>query len=274
MISYLELNLPELDHFYLSFYHASPTDESEPCDYVVHVDDSVELFVLEEGDVSFLVGGNLYELTKGDVVLSKPNEIHNCIQNSRCVHKHFCLWFSPACELLLSDFLKHPDGEGNLIRLPGPEKEKLLSLCYRLYEQTELGNRASAYSAAVAILELCRGGLYMLPKAHTMPVELIEVLKIMDGDMGSIASIKELCEECFISRSTLSRLFRRYLGVSPHVYLETRRLAMARNYLREGKSVTDTASMTGFADTSAFIRLFRQRFGITPLKYQQMNAQR
>ena len=274
MVKMLDLNLPELDHFYLEFYHDSPTDESEPRDYLVHVDDSVELFVLEEGDVSFLVGGKLYELTPGDVILSKPNEVHNCIQNSRCVHKHYCLWFSPACDTLLSDFTKHPDGEGNLIRLLDADKEVLLSLCRRLYEQTELGNRVSAYSAAVAILELCRGGLYMLPRAHAMPKELLEVLQLMDSNVASITSIKELCTDRFMSQSTLLRLFRRYLGVSPHAYLETRRLAMARNYLREGKSVTETAAMTGFADTSAFIRLFRQRFGITPLKYQQMNEQK
>ena len=274
MYTIYDVNLPELGHFYLRFYYASPNDASDPRDYTVHVDDSVELFVLEEGDVSFLVGGKLYELTPGDVVLSKPNEIHNCIQNSRCVHKHFCFWFSPACEVLLSDFSKHPDGEGNLIRLLDADKKELLRLCHRIYEQAQRGNTVSAYSAAVAILELCRGGLYLLPEAHAMPKELICVLQRMDTDLDSIVSIKELCEELFMSQSTLLRLFRRFLGVSPHEYLEARRLALARSYLKEGKSVTETSILTGFADTSAFIRLFRQRFGMTPLKYQQMNAQR
>ena len=271
MVPIYEINLPELGCFYLRFYYSQADDVKEPHDYAVHVDDSVELFVLEEGDVSFLVGGKLYELMPGDVVLSKPNEIHNCIQNSRCVHKHFCFWFSPACEVLLSDFSKHPDGKGNLIRLLDAEKKQLLALCHRIYEQAKEGKTVSAYSTAVAILELCRGGLYLLPEAQAMPKELITVLQTMDTRMETIRSIKDLCEELFMSQSTLLRLFRRFLGVSPHEYLEARRLAMARNYLKEGKSVTETSLLTGFADTSAFIRLFRQRFGLTPLKYRQMN---
>ena len=266
-----EINLPQLDCFYLRFYYSSTDEVKEPQDYAVHVDDSVELFVLEEGDVSFLVGGKLYELSAGDVVLSKPNEIHNCIQNSRCVHKHFCFWFSPASETLLSDFSKHPDGEGNLIRLLDAEKKELLKLCHRIDAQAQLGNTVGAYSTAVAILDLCRSGLYLLPESHAIPKELIAVLKRMDTGLDTITSIKELCEELFMSQSTLLRLFRRFLGVSPHEYLEARRLAAARNLLKEGKSVTETALLTGFADTSAFIRLFRRRFGMTPLKYRQMN---
>ena len=103
-----------------------------------------------------------------------------------------------------------------------------------------------------------------------MPEELMRVLQLIEERMESIASVKDLCEALFMSQSTMLRLFRRHLGVSPYEYLDARRLVMARNYLSEGKSVTDAAALTGFTSTSVFIRLFRRRFGITPLKYRQM----
>ena len=266
-----EINIPELGHFYM-ITHYSAENQVSPADRdVVHVHDAVEFYILEEGDISFFVGGNVYNLTPGDVILAKPNETHYCIQNSICRHHYFCLWFSPACEVLLSDFLKHPDGEGNLIRLPKEEKKQLLSLCHKILDQVEAGKTVSAYSASVAALDLCRGAMYLFPDEQSLPEELISVLQTIETRMDSIASIKDLCEELFMSQSTLLRLFHRHLAVSPHEYLETRRLAMARTYLLEGKSVTETATLTGFSNTSVFIRLFHRRFGITPLKFKQSN---
>ena len=104
-----------------------------------------------------------------------------------------------------------------------------------------------------------------------MPKELSAALQTIETKMESIATIKDLCEELFMSQSTLLRLFHRHLGVSPHEYLEARRLAMARTYLLEGKSVTETAVLTGFSNTSVFIRLFHRRFGTTPLRFRQSN---
>ena len=265
-----DVNLPELGHFSLLLRSNFEEIPEEAGRDNVHIHDAIEFYVLERGDISFFVGDKLYELTPGDVILAKPNEIHNCVRNSRCIHNHYCLWFSPACEVLLSDFLKHPAGEGNLIRLPDEEKRQLLTLCERVFTQAGEGKNISAYSSAVAILELCRGGLNVFPEEQSMPEELMRVLQLIEERMESIASVKDLCEALFMSQSTMLRLFRRHLGVSPYEYLDARRLVMARNYLSEGKSVTDAAALTGFTSTSVFIRLFRRRFGITPLKYRQM----
>ena len=266
-----EINLPELGNFHMIVRYETESEAVPPSKDNMHIHDGIEFYVLEQGDTSFFVGGNLYDLTCADVIVTKPNEIHNCIRNSLCLHDYFCFWFSPACEVLLSDFLKHPEGKGNLIRLAQTEKKELLSLCHKTFDQARDGKTVSACSAAIALLELCRNGLYLFPEAKSMPKELIAVLQTIEEKMGSISSINELCEQTFISQSTLLRLFHRYLGVSPREYLEARRLAMARNYLNEGKSVTEAASLTGFSSTSVFIRLFHRRFGVTPLKFRHIN---
>ena len=265
------VNLPDLGHFYMTVCYVTGSPQTPPDRDNVHIHDSVEFYILEKGDISFFVGGNIYNLAPGDVILSKPNETHHCIQNSYSVHDFFCLWFSPACEVLLSDFLKHPDGEGNLIRLSDEDKQQLLAMCRKTYEQAQAGKSVSACSSAIGVLELCRDAVHMFPESQSIPDELNTILQTIEAKMETIASIKDLCDELFISQSTMLRLFRRHLGVSPHEYLEARRLAMARELLKEGKSVTDTASLTGFTNTSVFIRLFRRRFGTTPLKFKQNN---
>ena len=258
-------------NFYVRFYHDSSLSESAAREYVTHIDDSVELYILEEGDVSFQVGGSLYDLEAGDVILSKPNEVHHCIQNTKGIHRHFCFWFSPLCTPLMASFMQHKDGEGNLIRLDEESKGMLLELCERIERRNAEGDRVGAYSAAVAMLDLCRSGLSDEVQSHDLPPVLLSVISRMNENIGAIASIDELCREHFISHSTLLRMFRRYLGVSPHTYLETRRLALARIYLCEGRSVSEVADLAGFADVSAFIRLFRLRFSMTPRQYKELN---
>ncbi|MBR2611529.1 MAG: helix-turn-helix domain-containing protein [Clostridia bacterium] len=268
----LDLRMPEMCNFFVKFYHDSSQGEKAAKEYLAHVDDMVELYVLEEGDVSFFVGGSLYRLEAGDVILSKPNEVHNCIQNSTGIHRHYCFWFSPLCTPLMTCFIEHEDGRGNLIRLGSEEKKELLSICEKIEKKTVEGDTISAFSCAVAMLELCRGGLAEEVPSHPLPSVLLTVIDRMNEDIGTVSSIEEICKEYFISHSTLLRMFRRYLGVSPHAYLEARRLAMARTYLKEGRSVSEVADLTGFADVSAFIRLFRSRFSMTPRQYKQLNS--
>ena len=271
-MKYEELSLSEMCNFYVKFYHEASQNEQLAREYVAHIDDCVEFYVLEEGDVSFLVGGSLYRLEVGDVILSKPNEVHNCIHNSKGIHRHYCFWFSPLCTPLLARFMQHRDGEGNLIRLGEEEKKILLSLCEKIQKKTQEGDTLGAFSASVAMLDLCRGGLSDEVHSHPLPPVLLSVLSKMNGESASVVSIDALCREHFISHSTLLRMFRHYLGISPHSYLETRRLAMARSYLCEGKSVSEVADLTGFADVSAFIRLFRTRFHMTPRQYKEMRT--
>lgn len=269
---FLNIQMPEMCNFSVRFYHDSSQGEKAAQEYITHVDDSVEFYILEEGDVSFFVGGSLYRLEAGDVILSKPNEVHNCIQNSKGVHRHYCFWFSPLCTPLMANFMQHEDGRGNLIRLGREEKKELLSICEKIEKKTVEGDTISAFSAAIAMLDLCRKGLSEEVSSHPLPPALLTVISRMNEDFGNIHSIDELCQEYFISHSTLLRMFRRYLGVSPHAYLEARRLAVARKLLKEGRSVSEIADLTGFADVSAFIRLFRSRFAVTPRQYKQLNS--
>jgi AraC-like DNA-binding protein len=165
--------------------------------------------------------------------------------------------------------MQHRDGEGNLIRFPDEKKKELLTLCHEIYQTAKDGKSVSVYSLAIAILEFCRGGLDSLRKSQDMPLELLDFLHQMELHLDVFPTVKEVCDALFLTPSTALRLFRKYLGVSPRQYLEIRRLDIARKHLRNGISVTDTALLVGYAETSAFIRLFRQHFGYTPLKYQQ-----
>lgn len=80
-------------------------------------------------------------------------------------------------------------------------------------------------------------------------------------------SLDELARVACLSRFHLIRAFARYAGLPPHAYQIHVRIANALVLLRQGMSIMETASFTGFADQSHFTRHFRQVMKVTPGKY-------
>lgn len=83
-------------------------------------------------------------------------------------------------------------------------------------------------------------------------------------------SLKELAEKVlFMNQDYLSHLFAEKKGISFSAFLRQVRMEHAKELLeKENFSVTEVASMTGYNDTSQFIRFFKQETGMTPKKYQ------
>lgn len=67
----------------------------------------------------------------------------------------------------------------------------------------------------------------------------------------------------------LARVFQRYVGCAPGVYLRRRRVALAAALLRETRRpLSDIATTCGFVDQSHFANVFRRRMGVTPSVYR------
>ncbi len=66
----------------------------------------------------------------------------------------------------------------------------------------------------------------------------------------------------------LIHFFKKTIGLTPHAYLLHLRLEKAKNLLRQGQSIVDTAFATGFVDQSHLTRHFKVKFGITPGTYR------
>jgi AraC-like DNA-binding protein len=67
----------------------------------------------------------------------------------------------------------------------------------------------------------------------------------------------------------LSAVFRKHIGVPLVSYLQARKIALAKQLLEEGRSVTYACYESGFSDCSYFIMRFHKKFGMTPYKYQR-----
>lgn len=103
-------------------------------------------------------------------------------------------------------------------------------------------------------------------------ISLGELLTYIDRSLGRKLSRDELANRAGLSRSAFASVFRCAVGVSPHQYLNSRRIAVAKKLLRE--TVYDIgfiAQETGFSSQSHFTCLFHRVAGCTPARFRQEN---
>ncbi len=83
-------------------------------------------------------------------------------------------------------------------------------------------------------------------------------------------SLDELAEYACLSVNHLLRTFKQAFDVTPHQFLVQLRLQRARVLLKNTDyPVNEVVNLIGFECPSSFIRLFREHFQTTPLKYRQ-----
>lgn len=101
------------------------------------------------------------------------------------------------------------------------------------------------------------------------PSELSGILKYI-SDSPSEVSLDKLSQYLGRSRSYVSHFFKKKTGKSLRAYCNDLKLVLARKLLvSTDMSVTEIAFEVGFDDTSYFIRLFKEKYGVTPHKYKK-----
>lgn len=263
------VNFPPVGTFEAAYYVDDDCEIQPPKRYSPHIHDTIEFYFLLDGEASFSVENKVYALAPGDAVLSRPNELHHCIHEVAAPHAHACVWFTPGDRFLFDAFLKT---ERHRLSLNADGKAELFRTLNTLKTAAKTHDKQSQYAYLIYLLNLLRPATEVAPDETDdtpLPPVLASVLDDVAVNFREITSTDELAAKHFVSRSTLERLFNKYLHVTPKSYVESKRLACARKLLRGGASVYTAAIESGFSDCSGFIRLFKARFGMTPAVYKR-----
>lgn len=233
-----------------------------------HIHSYYEIYVNLSGDVAFLHDRQIYAVQSGDVIISRPGDMHYCIYRSTCQHEYYCLWFEESGSSdTLKDFMKKDTFRG-AVRLADSDRAEL----FRLLKAMENAKRDGGIINTLQFLQLLAllsGQSEPITKmAPSFSRRMDTVLMYIDAHLAEIRCSKEIADAAFISEATLNRLFREELHISVHRFIEAKRLLRAEILLKNGYSVTDACFSVGFSDCSRFIARFKEKFGTTPHKYK------
>ena len=91
----------------------------------------------------------------------------------------------------------------------------------------------------------------------------------IDANLSGELRVEEIASHVHISANYLSQIFRQETGQTLRDYIADRRISRAKDYLLMGKSLRETAQLTGFSSDSYFVQKFKAAVDMTPKQFQK-----
>ncbi|ECP5716443.1 helix-turn-helix transcriptional regulator, partial [Salmonella enterica] len=86
---------------------------------------------------------------------------------------------------------------------------------------------------------------------------------------GSVLSQTQLAHKWGISVRNLSRLFHQETGLTFSRWRQQAKVLSSLQWIFAGLSVNEVAYLSGYSNVSAYIEIFRERFGKTPGQFKE-----
>lgn len=262
----------------LEFVHEITRAKAENAFRGPHKQDFYEIIIFNGGSRDVMIGTQLHACSAGDILILTPEETHCGRPNGSLLDRYVLHIgreafsdFGEQGRQLLSFFTDRKPYTGNRIRLAPDTAEQLNVLLADTDKALKMGGETAmleAFADIIKILLLLRCSVGIERKTGIPSRTMLQILSYMETNYSEIENIEEICREFGVSRSGMWRMFRENLQQTPGEYLRNLRMQHARYVLEQGGNVTEVSAACGFADCSHFIRMFRERYGMTPYRYR------
>lgn len=117
---------------------------------------------------------------------------------------------------------------------------------------------------------------YLLSAAQRTDTERLvsDMVHYIDANISTMDSLTQLSQEFGYSYTYLAKLFSQRMGETLRNYYMHRRFDRAREYLRQGNSITEVAELLGYQSIHSFSRAFKKQFGQCPSESQKDDQNR
>ena len=269
---------------------AYKTSYDFPSSHNLHIHHNYELYFYIEGDADYIVNNAYYKLHRGDVMIISPNETHMLVLKRPCQYTRFYMVFPPTVftnHIInpLQTLLRRTTGGSAKLTLPTLMWERVYGMMQDIIrvcreDPSDTGELLHTKIYAMLLQLLCSlsekstsvqsiGDQF--GAAH-LPGPMREAMSYIESHLTQNITVREIAEAIHISPPYLSSVFRKHMGVPLVTYLQTRKIVLAKQLREEGRSVTYACYESGFSDCSYFIRIFKEKNGITPGKFRQLHS--
>jgi AraC-like DNA-binding protein len=156
-----------------------------------------------------------------------------------------------------------------LVSQLGPQLNITLS---KIVDTLNTNQRDSKYFLDVLAQELIyylvkiKGTHQILTCENDNPINL--AIKCMEKEYMNRITVKMIADELGMSDANFSQYFKKVMGINPKEYLIQLKMKKAKEII-EQESVTDAAFDLGYENISYFIKIFKEKYGMTPKQYKK-----
>lgn len=98
--------------------------------------------------------------------------------------------------------------------------------------------------------------------------------RIMEANFAYNLNLEDLAKLCNMSLSAFKNAFKLQYNTTPAVWLKNMKLNLAlQKVLSSDLTISQISFECGFEDTSHFIRVFKEKYNLTPFQYRQKHTQ-
>ena len=137
-----------------------------------------------------------------------------------------------------------------------------------------LMNGGKARAAAVAVPPL---SIVQRRSSEASAVEdpvVREAFRYIHERVTNGLNVDDVIREMEVSRRTLEKKFRDYLGMSPATVIRRARLMVVKRLLRETTfTMSQIAARSGFSHPEVLVRAFKRDTGLTPTQFRGANLE-
>ena len=109
---------------------------------------------------------------------------------------------------------------------------------------------------------------FLQPK-NKKPDHLQDITNYIQKHYMEPLSVEDFAKKYGLDRRYLSRQFKKRTGFTIRGYITEVRLDAARNFLMQGYSGKEVATLCGFSDISNFYKVFKERRGMNPSEWRK-----
>lgn len=242
------------------------TSVPDPKHFPMHAHDGYEIFCFLSGDAKYFVEGNIYKLRKNDILVIKKAESHSLLIHTPIPYERIAIHFSPEDiypenKNIISFLNSRPLGKNNRYAAEKCGNNNwiyyLEKICFSKDETTK------KLYLNVILSELYENA-DKATEGSLSHDSTTDIIKYINENLATIKNLDEICRQFFISKTQLNRNFKRMTGSTVWEYIITKRLLLAKEYLRTGITATISCEKSGFSDYCSFFKLYKKKFGISP----------
>ncbi len=245
-----------------------------------HFHDFHKLLFLLNGNISYYIEGEIYELLPDDLILIPAGEMHRPVIHDGASYERLILYISPAFFDRYQEqgfdlyelFSRCQKRGSHTLRIAGLKESRIHTVLEELIANRLDENFAAPLYLQSLLLELLillnrtlENQQLSFPSAARSNRRIVDVLSYINSHLDDPSlSVDTVAAHCYLNRSYLMHLFRQETGYTIGNYLTEKRLFTARQLIQQGFSVTEACMRSGFTSYASFYRSYRKKFSEPP----------
>ena len=252
---------------------------SESGAYSSHIHSCYEFIYITEGCCIYTIEGRDYFVMSGDIIFTRPGELHSFSFPEQCTFSRHFLHIYPDFIANVSKLAEAFNDNENIEKcfisssiVEKYELNKIFETLRRYSDYNKPETSIIAYSCAVEIM----AKIMIIMRDEDMQTcnaavnsNTYKVMQYIDAHFGENITLDDIAKAIRLSKFHISHVFKKNVGMTISTYINMIRITKAKNLIQRGQKSGSVFQLCGFNDYSSFYRSFVKFAGMSPEAFKK-----